>query len=160
MNHKSNFEAGTEYKQAVTEMAGGYGKYAWNSSTYLFFNEHPMWLRICELSFKNIGNNGTVHINRYSFRKYFLEDGKDYVDGTLNSLEQIGYISFNYDDEGFINIRINYDVVKAATVLFGKDRSFAIKLRRECQILNENSERVDKHILSITPSEILKARSL
>ena len=157
----NKIEIGSKYKEAMNIMSNGYGKYAWSTSTYLFINELPIWLKICEICYKNTRKDGIVHLKSYWLSKYFAEDGGSaYVDLVLNSLHNIGYIDVQYSEDGFVDISVNYETVSAATHIVGKDRPYAMKLRKACQtISNAYLPPVDKNILEITPSEMLKARS-
>lgn len=157
----NKIEIGSKYKEAMNIMSGGYGKYAWNTSTYLFIEEFPVWLKICEISYKNTRTDGIIHLKSNWLPRYFAEDGGgNYTDQILNSLNEIGYISVQYSEDGFVDISINYETVSAITHIVGKDRPYALRLRKACRTVNGvYLPATDKNILEITPAEILKARS-
>lgn len=148
------------YKDAIRKLSGGWGMWSWNACCYLKKEEFPMWNRICETSFKNQDPDGPVHMTFKWLNNYFNSDGgADYVNSTLESLQNIGYISVENLDK-YVDVWINFDNVDLANKYVGKDRNYAQILRKMCALGGEHGFEIDKNISRITPDELKMARQL
>ena len=150
-------QIGYAYKDAVRKMNGGWGMFAWNASCYLKTEEFAMWTKICEFSYKNQNPDGPLHLTtRWLYNYFSFDGGESYVNKTLNSLQNIGYITTEGWDS-YVDIWINYDVVMLATKYVGKDRFYAQCLRKMCLMNLGPGIDMDKNIRDITPDELTKA---
>ena len=157
----ANFEIGGIYKNHFKSVNGGWGLVPWYSLNYLKPEEFPIWLKICEFSYKNTNGDGIVHLTKKWLYDYFeSEGGKEYVEGVLRTLSTIGYISID-ESKDYINIEINYHIVMLAMKLVDKNRRFAQKLREyKTGLCEHDMKRYDGSIINISPEDLLEVECL
>lgn len=155
------FEIGGVYKDHFKSVNGGWGLVPWYSLNYLKPEEFPVWLKICEFSYKNTKGDGVVHLTKKWIYDYFKGDGgKEYVEDVLNSLSAIGYININKTRD-YLDIEINYHIVMFAMNLVGKNRALAQKLREYKMVLCEHDlKKYDVSVIDISPEDLLKIDNL